>query len=104
MSSLNSAIQLIRQGRKEEARQILEPLIKTEPGNIQAWFWYVDTCATVEKRIQVLEVCQKMNPGNSQVIQALQTLRSQRPEQTSFTPPPAQSPKPAISQPPQSSS
>jgi hypothetical protein len=104
MSNLNDAIQLIRQGRKDEARQILETLIRAEPGNIQAWFWYVDTCATVEKRIQVLEVCLKMNPGIAQVTQALQILRDQRPARTSFTPPPAQSPKPAISQPPQSSS
>jgi hypothetical protein len=93
MSSLSDAIQLIRQGRKEEARQILEPLIRTEPGNIPAWFWYVDTCATVEKRIQVLEVCLKMNPGNAQAIQALKILRDQSPAQTSFTLPPAQPPK-----------
>ena len=32
-------------------------------------------------------------------MQALQSLRNQRPPQTSFTPPPAQSPKPAVSQP-----
>jgi len=99
MSSLNNAIQLIRQGQKEEARQILESLLTTEPGNIQAWFWYVETCPTQEKRIQALEICLKVNPGNSQVMQALQSLRNQRPPQTSLTPPPAQSPKPAVSQP-----
>ncbi len=64
MLSLNNAIQLIRQGQKEEARQILEPLLKGEPGNIQAWFWYVETFPTTEKRIQTLEVCLKLNPGN----------------------------------------
>lgn len=94
MSSLNNAIQLIREGRKEEARQILEPLLKAEPTNIQAWFWYVETCSTMEKRIQVLDICLKMNPGNSQVMQALQALRSQRPPQTSFTPPIVELPKP----------
>jgi len=99
MSSLNNAIQLIRQGQKEEARQILESLLTTEPGNIQAWFWYVETCPTLEKRIQALEICLKVNPGNSQVTQALQSLRNQRPPQTSLTPPPTQSPKPAVSQP-----
>jgi hypothetical protein len=99
MSSLNNAIELIRQGQKAEARQILESLLTTEPGNIQAWFWYVETCPTLEKRIQALEICLKMNPGNFQVIQALQTLRNQRSPQSSFTPPPAQSPKPAVTQP-----
>jgi hypothetical protein len=99
MSSLNNAIQLIREGRKEEARQFLEPLLKAEPANIQAWFWYVDTCPTLEKRTQVLEVCLKMNPGNSEVMQALQMLRSQRPPQPSFAPPPVEFPKPAVSEP-----
>lgn len=101
MASLTSAIQLIREGRKDEARQILEPLLKNEPANIQAWFWYVEACPTPEMRIQVLEVCLKINTGNSQVMQALQTLRNQRPAQSSYTPPPS---KPEIPEPPQSSS
>jgi hypothetical protein len=99
MLSLNDAIQLIRQRRKEEARQILEPLLRAEPANISAWFWYVETCSTLEKRIQVLETCLKMNPDNFQVMQALQLLRNQQPPQTSFPPPPAQPPKPVVSQP-----
>lgn len=95
MSNLNSAIQLIREGRKDEARRILEPLLQAEPANIPAWFWYVDTCPTLEKRIQTLELCLKRNPGNSQVMQALLALRSQRPLQTKPAPPPVQVPKPA---------
>ncbi|MBK9210616.1 MAG: hypothetical protein IPL71_20990 [Anaerolineales bacterium] len=95
MSNLNNAIQLIREGRKDEARRILEPLLQAEPTNISAWFWYVDTCPTLEKRIQTLELCLKRNPGNSQVTQALLTLRSQMPPQISSAPPPVQTPKPA---------
>jgi hypothetical protein len=95
MSNLNSAIQLIREGQKDEARRILEPLLQAEPANIPAWFWYVDTCRTFEERIQTLELCLKKNPGNSQVMQALLALRSQRPSQTKPAPPPAQAPKPA---------
>ncbi len=101
MASLNSAIQLIREGRKDEARHILETLLRAEPSNVQAWFWYVDTCPTHEKRIQVLEICLKMNPGNAQVVQALQTLRGRQPSQPSFTPPPAPEPKPSITYDPQ---
>lgn len=101
MASLNSAIQLIREGRKDEARHILETLLRAEPSNVQAWFWYVDTCPTHEKRIQVLEVCLKMNPGNAQVVQALQTLRGHQPSQPVFTPPPAPAPKPSITYDPQ---
>ena len=86
MSSLNNAIQLIREGRKEEARKILELLLRAEPGNIQAWFWYVDVFPILEKRIQILETCLKTNPGNPQVMQALQALRSQLPPAASQPP------------------
>lgn len=79
MADLKNAIQFIREGRKQEAQRILEPLLKADPANIQAWFWYVETYPSLEKRIQVLEMCLKMNPGNAQVLQALQTLNKQRP-------------------------
>jgi hypothetical protein len=79
MADLNNAIQLIRAGHKQEAQRILELLLKADPANIQAWFWYVETYPNLEKRIQVLEMCLKMNPGNAQVLQALQTLNKQRP-------------------------
>jgi hypothetical protein len=79
MPDLNHAIQLIRQGQKWEAQRILQELIKSAPGNIQAWFWYVETCTTTERRIQVLEECLKMNPGNQQVMKAIQAFRSQLP-------------------------
>lgn len=89
MSDLNTAIQLIRQGRKTEAQSLLQTLIKADPKNIQAWFWYVEACATTAQRIQALEMCLKINPGNSQVMQALQQFRSQLSE-------PAAPPAPTI--------
>jgi hypothetical protein len=94
MADLNSAIQFIRDGQKEEARKILEPLLRAEPANIQAWFWYVETCASLETRIQVLEACLKLNPGNFQVIQALHKLRSQRPAPVVIPPAPPAPPAP----------
>ncbi len=78
MPDLNNAVQLIRQGQNTEAQQLLQTIIKAEPKNIQAWFWYVETCTTTEKRIQTLEMCLKMNPGNAQVTQALQMFHSQQ--------------------------
>lgn len=89
MADLNNAIQLIREGRKQEAQRILEPLIKADPANVQAWFWYVETYPSLEKRIQVLEMCLKMNPGNAQVLGALQTLNKQRPAQPPPIAPPS---------------
>lgn len=79
MSDLENAIQLIRQGHRTEAQSVLQALIKSDPKNIPAWFWYVETCTTTERRIQTLEMCLKMNPGNRQVEQALQKFRPQSP-------------------------
>jgi hypothetical protein len=92
MSNLNDAIQLIRQGQKWEAQRILQELIKAEPQNIPAWFWYVETCTTTERRIQVLETCLKMNPGNNQVEQALQKIRGSQPPMPTPAPPKAAPP------------
>ncbi len=102
MFDLNQAIQLIRQGRKTEAQRLLQGILKSDPRNIQAWFWYVETCSTVEQRIQTLQACLKMNPGNPQALQALQILQQQQPA----TPPApvVQSPPPVQPQPFQSSS
>lgn len=87
MSDLNTAIQWIRQGRKTEAQSLLQTLIKADPKNIQAWFWYVEACATTAQRIQALEMCLKINPGNPQVMQALQQFRSQVREVPTMPPP-----------------
>ncbi len=76
MANLNEAVQLIRHGRKNEARRILEPILKTDPQDIQAWFWYVETCSTNEQRIKTLEVCLKLNPDNPQALRALRALQS----------------------------
>jgi hypothetical protein len=99
MADLNSAIQLIREGRKQEAQRILEPILEANPGNIQAWFWYVETYPTLEKRIQVLEMCLNLNPGNTQVAQALQTLKKQRSAQTPFPSSPVQPSKQPVEAP-----
>ncbi len=76
MANLNEAVQLIRQGRKDEARRILEPVLKANPQDIQAWFWLVETCSTNEQRIKILEVCLKLNPGNPQALRALRALQA----------------------------
>ena len=76
MANLNEAVQLIRQGRKDEARRILEPILKANPQDTQAWFWLVETCSTNEQRIKTLEVCLKLNPGNPQALRALRALQA----------------------------
>ncbi len=75
MPDIQQAIDLIKQGRKREAQSILEVHIRANPHDIKSWFWYVETLDSMEKRVQLLEVCLKQNSGNPQVIKALEMLR-----------------------------
>ena len=74
MSDIQQAIDLIKQGQKKDAQPILETHIRANPHDIKSWFWYVETLDSAEKRIQLLEVCLKQNPGNPQVTNALEML------------------------------
>ena len=76
MSDIQQAIDLIKQGRKKDAQPILETHIRANPHDIKSWFWYVETLDSAEKRIQLLEVCLKQNPGNPQVTNALEMLHN----------------------------
>jgi len=78
MPDIQQAIDLIKQGRKREAQSILEVHIRSNPHDIKSWFWYVETLDATDKRIQLLEVCLKQNPGNQQVIKALDMLRDKQ--------------------------
>jgi len=75
---LKTAIELIRSGQKQSAQNILQPILKADVHNIPAWFWYVETCSTVEQRLQILEVCAKFNPDSPEVKAAVDTLRKQK--------------------------
>lgn len=90
MSDLEQAIQLIRQGNKAEAQRLLQGVLRSDPRNIQAWFWYVETCSTAEQRIQTLQACLKMNPSSQRVMQALQLLQQQKPPTPAVQPQPYQ--------------
>lgn len=74
---LRQAIELLHSGKTKEAQKALESILKAQPGNIQSWFWYVETWPSTAHRIQILEACLRCNPNNTQVKQALAALSSQ---------------------------
>ncbi len=98
MSDLNTAVTLIRTGQKEDAQAILKEIIRTDPHNIPAWFWMVETLETNEDKMRVLEVCRKLNPEDSKVQKAYEMLKEvQAAESGESAPDPgtADSPAPA---------
>jgi predicted esterase len=72
---LQQAIALIRGGDKQQAQKLLEGILKADPPNVQAWYWYAETFSSLQQRIRVLEACQRCNPGNPQVQKVLDALR-----------------------------
>lgn len=72
---LERATEYIRSGKTEEARQLLEQIIKEDRHNIAAWQWYAETWPDPRDRIRVWEVCLRHNPSNAEAEQALALLK-----------------------------
>ena len=67
---------LIENGYIEAAQHSLENILQANPRDMQAWTLYVKSWKSIEKQIKALELCQKYNPTNSKVQQALTNLRN----------------------------
>jgi hypothetical protein len=92
---LKQAIQLIRSGKKMEARQILKRVLVNDPTNDTAWLWFVDTLPTDEDRCIALEGLQKINPESKVARIGLAEYRrkqQQKAEHLHPHPSPAQTP------------
>lgn len=72
----DSIKRLLESGYTEAAQHSLENILEANPRDMQAWTLYVKSWDSVEKQIKALEVCQKYNPTNSKVQQALTNLRN----------------------------
>lgn len=78
---LTQAIELIKSGKKAEAKLILEKFLTANKNNITGWLWYAEIWNTDEQRIKSLELGLQQNPDNpklSQVIKSLRTRITQR--------------------------
>jgi len=71
---LERAISFVQAGNTEEARGLLEQILKDDRANIQAWHWYAQTWPTTKDKIRVWEACLRFNPTNEQAQTALKDL------------------------------
>ncbi|HEX5839392.1 MAG TPA: hypothetical protein VFY26_16265 [Anaerolineales bacterium] len=71
---LEQAIEQIQAEKVEEARALLEQVIKEDRHNIAAWQAYADTWPHTRDKVRVWELCLRHNPVNLQAQQAIAVL------------------------------
>ena len=81
VSNLEKAIELIHAGNVEEARPLLEQVIKEDRHNLSAWQQYADTWPNPKDKIRVWEVCLRHNPASERAQQALALLKPDQPQE-----------------------
>jgi predicted esterase len=71
---LERASELVQAGKNEDARELLEQIIKEDRHNIPAWKLYAETWPGQKDKIRVWELCLRHNPSNPEAEQALALL------------------------------
>lgn len=76
--NLEQAAELVKAGNIEEARQMLELIIREDRHTIPAWQLYAETWPKAKDKIRIWEACLRYNPENPQAQQALAQLTSKK--------------------------
>lgn len=71
---LNRAIQLSEAGNQDDARRLLQAVIRKDPRNEKAWFSYVRILDTIDERIQALREFLRIDPANRRAQEVLWML------------------------------
>ncbi len=83
---LRRAYDLIRQGQKEEAAAILQPILKTDRGNADAWWLLANALTDPAKQIQALNQVLKLRPNDQRAEKMLGRLEGeQRAKEDAFS-------------------
>ena len=77
---LEQAISLMQAGKIEDARKLLELIMKDDRNNIQAWHWYAATWPKASDKVRVWEVCLRYNPTSQLAQEALKDLKFIQPQ------------------------
>ena len=77
---LEQAIKSVQSGKMENARELLEFILKEDRSNISAWHWYAQTWSSAKDKTRVWETCLRYNPSSQQAREALQDLGFTQPK------------------------
>lgn len=72
---LERAIGFVQSGKMEEARELLEEVLKEDRTNIPAWHWYAQTWQNSKDKLRVWEACLRFNPDDERAKERLRDLR-----------------------------
>lgn len=73
-NNLKEAAKLIQENKEEEARIMLEEILRDNAGNDEAWVWLASITANREERKGYLEEALKYNPRNQLALTSLQKM------------------------------
>lgn len=76
-ATLDQAIVAVREGRKAEARQLLESVLDADERNEKAWLWLSSVVDSDEERIICLDNVLTINPNNEMARKGLAVLRAE---------------------------
>jgi hypothetical protein len=77
---LERAIESVQSGKMDNARELLELILKEDRSNISAWHWYAQTWSDAKDKTRVWDACLRFNPGNRSAQEALQDLGFTQPK------------------------
>ncbi len=92
---LQQAYQLIKAGNRQDAVQILMPILKADQSNADAWWLLANAVTDPSQQRRALNEVLKLRPGDEKALRMLGQLPS--------TDPPATTPAPVVSTPPPAS-
>jgi len=75
-TTIRQAVEAIKQGNKSNARTLLEPIVKNDSNNEEAWFLLAHVAQTPEQARTYLERVISINPNNERAKQQLQKLHT----------------------------
>lgn len=75
---MQRAIKLSQAGNREDARRVLQAVIREEPHNELAWLRYLDVLSNNAKRIRALEQFLRIVPDSQRALRVLLLLKAQK--------------------------